>query len=279
VIRSVVGKAVSYVVLVAIAILGLAPFAILLLMSFKTRIQLLDGPFAITEINLATIQRNYNEVWNHRGFGQDLINSMIVSGASVLLALLLAVPAAYAISRFPFRGRETLGSTLVSFRFMPGVAVAIPIYLMINQIALTDTYPGLILPYIGISLPLMIWILVGFFDEIPRELDDAGLVDGGSRLSVLWNIILPLMGPGLVVAAIFGLIFVWNEFLIGLFVINSSDMQTIPIAAAGLLSAQRPIAYNEAAVVGIVTTVPVFLFSLVAQRWIVRGITAGAVAG
>lgn len=278
-IRSIIGKVVSYLVLVAIALFGLAPFAILLLMSFKTRIQLLDGPFAITEINLATIQRNYNEVWNHRGFGHDLINSIIVSGASVLLALLFAVPAAYAISRFPFRGRETLGSTLVSFRFMPGVAVAIPIYLMINQIALTDTYPGLILPYIGISLPLMIWILVGFFDEIPRELDDAGLVDGGSRLSTLWNIILPLMGPGLVVAAIFGLIFVWNEFLIGLFVINSTDMQTIPIAAAGLLSAQRPIAYNEAAVVGMVTTVPVFLFSLIAQRWIVRGITAGAVAG
>jgi ABC-type glycerol-3-phosphate transport system permease component len=279
VIRSTVGKVISYIVLVAIALFGLAPFAILLLMSFKTRIQLLDGPFAISEINLATVQRNYNEVWNQRGFGHDLINSIIVSGASVLIALVLAVPAAYAISRFPFRGRETFGSTLVSFRFMPGVAVAIPIFLMVNQIALTDTYPGLILPYIGISLPLMIWILIGFFDEIPRELDDAGLVDGGSRLSVLWSIILPLMGPGLVVAAIFGLIFVWNEFLIGLFVINSNDMQTIPIGAAGLLSAQRPIAYNEAAVVGIVTTVPVFLFSLIAQRWIVRGITAGAVAG
>jgi multiple sugar transport system permease protein len=162
---------------------------------------------------------------------------------------------------------------------MPAVAVVIPIYLMINQIGLTDTYPGLILPYIGISLPLMIWILIGFFDEIPRELDDAGLVDGGSRLTILWRVILPLMGPGMVVAAIFGLIFVWNEFLIGLFVINSSTLQTIPIGAAGLLSAQRPIAYNEAAAVGIVTTVPLFLFSLIAQRWIVRGITAGAVTG
>jgi multiple sugar transport system permease protein len=272
-------KVVSYIVLLLITLVGFAPFLILLLMSFKTRIQLLDGPFALNEIKFATIQRNYNEIWNQRGFSQYLINSIIVSGISIFLALVLSVPAAYAISRFPFRGRDSLGSTLVSFRFMPAVAVVIPIFLMINQVGLVDTYPGLILPYIGISLPLMIWILIGFFDEIPRELDDAGLVDGGSRLTVLWHVIMPLIRPGMAVAAIFGLIFVWNEFLIGLFVINSSDLQTIPIGAAGLLSDQRPIAYNEAAAVGIVTSVPIFLFALLAQRWIVRGISAGAVAG
>jgi multiple sugar transport system permease protein len=263
---------------VIIGAIGFAPFFILLLMSFKTRIQLLEGPFSL-DIHASAITRNYNEVWNQRQFGQYLLNSTIVSGASILIGLLLAVPAAYAISRFRFRAKEFLGSTLVSFRFMPAVAVAIPIFLMINQIALTDSYPGLILPYIGMSLPLMIWILVGFFDEVPRELDDAGLVDGCSRLQILSRIVVPLIRPGLVVASIFGLIFVWNEFLVGLYVINSSSMQTIPIGAANLLSAQRPIAYNLAAAVGIVTTIPVFLFSLVAQRSIVRGITAGAVAG
>jgi multiple sugar transport system permease protein len=264
--------------LVLIGVVALAPFGILLLMSFKNRIQLLDGPFSL-DVSLAVIQRNYNEVLNNRGFIQLLTNSAIVSFSSIVLSLVLGLPAAYAISRFAFKGRESLGSTLVSFRFMPAVAVVIPIYLMVNRVGLTDNYFGLILPYISMALPLMIWILIGFFDELPRELDEAGLVDGCTRLQVLWRIMLPLMRPGMVVAAIFGLIFVWNEFLVGLYVINSATMQTVPIGAANLLSAQRPIAYNLAAAVGVVTTIPVFVFALAAQRSIVRGITAGAVQG
>ena len=271
-------KVASYLLLLVIGVVALAPFGILLLMSFKNRIQLLDGPFAF-DVRLDVIMRNYNEVLNNRGFIQLLINSVIVSFSSILISLLLAVPAAYAISRFTFAGRESLGSTLVSFRFMPAVAVVIPIFLMVNRVGLTDNYFGLILPYVAMALPLMIWILIGFFDELPPELDEAGLVDGCTRLQVLWRIMLPLMRPGMVVAAIFGLIFVWNEFLVGLFVINSAAMQTVPIGAANLLSAQRPIAYNLAAAVGVVTTIPVFLFALVAQRSIVRGITAGAVHG
>jgi multiple sugar transport system permease protein len=277
-IQALVERVLSYLLLILIGLIALAPFGILLLMSFKNRIQLLDGPFSLN-VTLDVIERNYNEILNHRGFIQLLINSTIVSFSAIVLSLLLAMPAAYAISRFAFKGRESLGSTLVSFRFMPAVAVVIPIFLMINRVGLTDNYLGLILPYISMALPLMIWILIGFFDELPKELDEAGLVDGCTRVQVLWRIMVPLMRPGMVVAAIFGLIFVWNEFLVGLFVINSAAMQTVPIGAANLLSAQRPIAYNLAAAVGVVTTIPVFLFSLVAQRSIVRGITAGAVHG
>jgi multiple sugar transport system permease protein len=187
------------------------------------------------------------------------------------------VPAAYAFSRLRFRGRETWSRTILSFRFMPSVAVAIPILLMIRAVGLTDTYPGLILPYVAFALPLTVWILIGFFDEIPRELDDAALVEGCSRMTTLIRVTGPLVRPGIVVAAIFSAIGVWNEYLVGVFLVNSERMKTLSLGAGGLLSAQRPIEWNVAATVGVVTIVPIFIFSLFVQRWIVRGITAGAV--
>jgi len=189
----------------------------------------------------------------------------------------IGVPAAYAFSRLPFRGRDTWASTILSFRFMPPVAVAIPIFLMIKAIGFENTYLGLILPYVAFTLPLVIWIMIGFFDEVPRDIDDAALVDGCGRVEVLWRVLLPLIRPGMIVAAIFGAIFVWNEFLVALYVINSRGLQTVTLGAATLVSAQRPIDWNIAAAVGIVTVIPILVFSLFIQRYIVRGITAGAV--
>jgi multiple sugar transport system permease protein len=269
-------QALSYVVLVLIAIVAIVPFVVLLLMSFKTRIQILQVPPSLN-INVNTIIKNYTEVIDRDGFGQMLVNSVIVAGSSIAVAMALSLPAAYAFSRLPFRGRDQAGSTLVSFRFMPAVAVAIPIYLMMRQLRLVDSHLGLILPYIAASLPLMIWVLIGFFDEIPRDIDDAARVDGCTRWGALRHVLLPLMRPGIAVAAIFSLIFIWNEFLIALYVIFSSRMATIPLGAAGLVSAQFPIDWHIAATVGIVTIAPVFLFSLLIQRWIVRGVTGGAV--
>jgi len=226
---------------------------------------------------MAAIQANYGEIVHYQGILTALVNSVMVVGISTLLALIIGTPAAYAFSRFEFRGRETWASTILSFRFMPAVAVAVPIYFMMKAIGLTDTYPGLIIPYVAFTTPLVVWILIGFFDEIPRDLDDAARVDGCSRLDVLTRILLPIVRPGLVVAAMFGAIFIWNEFLVALFVINSPDHETITLAAATLVSAQRPIDWNIAAAVGTVTVIPILLFSFVVQKYIVRGITSGAI--
>ena len=196
---------------------------------------------------------------------------------SVGISIVLATPAAYAFSRIRFRAKERVTSTILSLRFMPAVAVAIPVMLMMRFIGLDDTLPGLVIPYVAFSLPLVVWILIGFFDEIPRELDDAAMVDGCTRFGVLNRVMLPLVRPGLIVAAIFAAIFIWNEFLVGLYVVNSQGLKTIPLGAAGLISAERPIDWNIAATVGVVTIIPIFIFSLFIQRYIVRGITAGAV--
>lgn len=270
------GRVLSYIVLIVIGLVGLLPFLYLLLLSTKSRLEILEVPPSL-DFDWATIKANYAEVIHEDGYFTFVKNSVIVTGVSTLIALVLGVPAGYAFSRLRFRGSDTWGSTILSFRFMPPVAVAIPIYLMIRYVGLLDGYPGLILPYIAFSLPLVVWIMIGFFDEIPREIDEAAMVDGLTRPFVLLKVLLPLARPGILVAATFGVIFIWNEFLVGLYVINSQDHYTIPIAASSLLTVESPIDWNIAAATGIFTVIPILLFSIVVQRYIVRGITAGAV--
>jgi len=270
------GRIISYTVLILIGLLGLAPFVYLLILSFKSRIDVLTVPPTL-HFDWAQIKSNYGNVIHDQGYLTFIENSAIVTGVSTLIALGLGVPAAYAFSRLRFRGSDTWAATILSFRFMPPVAVAIPIFLMIQYLGLVNSYLGLILPYVAFSLPLVVWIMIGFFDEIPREIDEAAMVDGLTRPFVLLRVLLPLARPGLLVAATFGVIFIWNEFLVGLYIINSQGHETIPIAASSLLTVESPIDWNLAATVGILTVVPILVFSIIIQRYIVRGITAGAV--
>lgn len=270
------GRVCAYLVLIVLGIVGLAPFLYLLALSFKRRIEILTEVPPTLAFSWATISRTYNEVLYGQGMLEFTVNSIVVVGAATVLALVIGTPAAYAFSRMKVPGDESLANTILSMRFMPPIAVAIPIYLMMKGIGLQDTYWGLILPYTAFSLPLVVWILIGFFDEIPRELDEAAVIDGCSHPTILLRIMLPLIVPGMVTAALFGAIFIWNEFLVALYVIDSRGYQTISLGAATLVSAQRPIDWNIAAAVGVVTVVPIFIFSLLVQRYIVRGLTAGA---
>ena len=271
------GRALAYVALVALGIIGVAPFVYLAILSTKRRIEILAQVPPHLSFEWSTISRTYQEVLYSQGMLDFTMNSVVVVGLTTLLALLIGTPAAYAFSRLRFRGSDTWSSTILSFRFMPPVAVAIPIYLMIRYLGQVNTLPGLILPYIAFSLPLVVWIMIGFFDEIPREIDEAAMVDGLTRPQVLLKVLLPLARPGMLVAATFGVIFIWNEFLVGLYIINSQDKETIPIAASSLLTVESPINFNVAAAVGVFTVIPVLIFVIVVQRYIVRGITAGAV--
>ncbi len=271
------GRIVAYLFLIFLGILGAAPFLYLAVLSTKRRIEILAQVPPELTFNWATIVKNYNEVLYVQGMLYFVTNSVIVVGAATLISVIIGTPAAYVFSRMRFRGSDGLASWILSLRFMPPIAVAIPIFLMIKGIGLQDSYPGLILPYVAFSLPLVVWIMIGFFDEIPREIDEAALVDGCSRVGILWRVMLPLIRPGTVTAALFGAIFIWNEFLVALYVIDSRDYQTISLGAATLVSAQRPIDWNIAAAVGVVTVIPILIFSLIVQRYIVRGLTVGAV--
>ena len=275
--RHPIGRFVAYLVMILLGIVGAAPFLYLLVLSSKRRIEILVQVPPHLDFDWSTISRTYSEVLYSQGMLAFTKNSLIVVSAATLIALIIGTPAAYGFSRLRFRSNENLINVILSMRFMPPIAVAIPLYLMVKGIGLQDSYPGLILPYVAFSLPLIIWILIGFFDEIPRDLDDAAMVDGCTRFGVLWRVLLPVMRPGLVTAALFGAIFIWNEFLVALYVIDSRAFETISLGAATLVSAQRPIDWNIAAAVGVVTVIPILIFSLLVQRYIVRGLTAGAV--
>ena len=262
--------------LILLAIIGIAPFVYLAILSTKKRIDILEVPPSLS-FDWETIKENYDVVINDDSFLTLIKNSIIVTGVSTLIALLIGVPAAYAFSRLRFRGREQWSTTILSFRFMPPVAVAIPIFLMMREIGLEDSYPGLILPYVAFSLPLTVWIMIGFFDEIPRELDDAALVDGCAAARR------PRARPAAAGAARHGrrrdlrrdlhLERVPRRALRH----HVARPQTVPIGASALLTTQSPIDWNIAAGVGVLTTIPILIFSIFVQRYIVRGMTAGAI--
>ena len=159
-----IGRAFAYVTLVALGIVGVAPFVYLAILSAKRRIEILTQVPPKMVFESATIARTYGEVLHSQGMLEFTANSVIVVGLATLAALVIGTPAAYAFSRLPFRGKEGLGGWILSLRFMPPIAVAIPLFLMMKSIGLGDTYLGLILPYVSFSLPLIVWIMVGFFD-------------------------------------------------------------------------------------------------------------------
>jgi multiple sugar transport system permease protein len=200
----ILGRAIAYLVLIALGIIGIAPFLYLAILSAKRRIEILAQVPPDLHFEWATIARTYQEVMYSQGMLSFTVNSAIVVGLATALAVIIGTPAAYAFSRMKFRGNENLASAILSMRFMPPLAVAIPLFLMIKSIGLQNTYLGLILPYTAFSLPLVVWIMIGFFDEIPREIDDAAFVDGCSHLVVLWRVMVPLVRPGIVTAALFG---------------------------------------------------------------------------
>jgi multiple sugar transport system permease protein len=275
--RRIFGRTLSYVVLVCLGIVGIAPFVYLAILSTKRRIDILSQVPPKLTFDWAVVKDTYQEVLKDQGMQSFVWNSVLVVGAATIISLIIGTPAAYAFSRLRFKGSSRLAETILSMRFMPPITVAIPLFLMVKFFGFQDSYIGLILPYVAFSLPVVVWITIGFFDEIPSEIDDSAMVDGCSRYQVLWKVLLPIIRPGLVTAALFGAIFIWNEFLVALYIVDSREHQTISLGAATLVSAQRPIDWNIAAAVGVVAVIPILLMSLIIQRYIVRGLTAGAI--
>ena len=273
----VVDRVVTYAVLAVIMAAVATPFVFMVITSLKTNLDTLEVPPNLRIFNWETIRQNYTEVLRERNFIAYTKNSIIIVFGATLIAMLLGTPAAYGFSRFSFRGRGDLAFWILSNRFLPIVAVVIPISRMMAAVGALDTYPGLIIPYVALELPLVVWIMRAFFDDISPEIDEAAMADGCGRWAALGRIILPLAAPGLVTTAIFSAIFTWNEFLMGLFIVTTAASQTVPVGASGLLTMERAIEWNVTSTVGVVTIVPVLVFSLLVQRHIVRGLTVGAV--
>lgn len=221
---------------------------------------------------------HYRAVFTERALGTAIWNSLVVAGSTTLLCVPIGAMCAYALARLPFRGRTLVLTSVLAISMFPQISIVSPLYLLLRELRLIDTYAGLVLPYLTFAMPLTIWLLVGFFRQLPRELEEAALMDGASRLRALWTIVLPLSWPGLTTTAILTFLYCWNEFLFALCFTLGPERYTVPVAIA-LFRGQYQVPWGQILAGALVATLPVAMLVFLAQRRIVAGLTSGAVKG
>ncbi|ABQ46664.1 binding-protein-dependent transport systems inner membrane component [Thermotoga petrophila RKU-10] len=206
-----------------------------------------------------------------------LRNSIVVGVSVALIGTVISALAAYAIARYRVGG-PFLAEWIISIRMLPPIVSAVPLYVIFTKLRLINTWWALILSHLVIVVPLGVWLLISFFREIPREIDEAAYVDGATPFQTFFYVILPLSAPGLAAVAVLSLIQSWGEFLLALVLTNDARAQTLPIFLGRYITGWR-VAWGPLSAAGIVTLLPVVIFALVAQRYLIRGLTFGAVKG
>ncbi|WP_420349486.1 carbohydrate ABC transporter permease [Pelagibius sp.] len=272
------------IALTAVVLFFMFPIFWIVLMSLQTNETILRSPpsmvFEPTFGNYVAIiagRLDSNVASMGIAFMDNLWNSILLSVGSVAVALLLGVPAAYAFARHKFRGSEEVAFTLLSFRFAPPLLVLLPLSLYFQQIGLANTYLGLIWVYQLICLPLILWIVRGYFEDISPDLEHAYRIAGHSWLSTFRRIALPLAGPGIAAAGLLAFIFAWNNFIFAL-VLASADKQPVTVGALAFVTASG-IQYGQIAAAIVLSIAPTLALALYAQRYLVEGLSLGAVKG
>ncbi|HEX5435893.1 MAG TPA: carbohydrate ABC transporter permease [Gemmatimonadaceae bacterium] len=221
---------------------------------------------------------HYRALFTTRDFWLPIRNSIVVAGSTTIFCVVVGSLSAYALARLHFRGKGPILGFILAVSMFPQISIVSPLYLLLRALHLINTYPGLILPYLTFAMPLTVWLLVGYFRQLPRDLEEAALVDGASRWQSFTKVILPLSVPGLATTAILTFIYSWNEFLFALSFTVGPSRQTVPVAIA-LFRGQYQVPWGEILAAAVVATVPVAVMVLAFQRRIVQGLTAGAVKG
>lgn len=222
--------------------------------------------------------QNYIDIWTRSNFPILLGNSVVVTLITVVSCAVIGTLASYAIARFQFRGRRELMLFYLVIRMFPAVMIIIPLFILMRNLGLLDSRVGLALAYTTFLLPVFIWMMKGFFDAVPLELEDAARIDGCSRIGAMIRVILPLVLGGLVATAVFVAIGAWNEFLFALMMTTSTGSRTWPVGLQ-LMVGEFQLPWGWLAAGGIISIVPVILLFALVQRALVRGLTAGAVKG
>jgi multiple sugar transport system permease protein len=218
--------------------------------------------------------KHYYELFANLGFSTYLFNSLVAAGGSAIVSVVLGSMCAYSLSRIEFRGKSDLFFWIISTRMAPVVAVLVPLYWIFRELNLVGTLPGLILAYTTFNLPFAIWILKGFFDNVPYAIEEAQMVDGATRLQAL-RAILPLVAPGIGAFIVLCILFAWNDYLFAA-IIGSGGAKTLPAATRELVQPQN-IQWGQIMAAGVVTTLPMMFLGLVIRKYLVTGLTMGAV--
>ncbi len=258
-------------VLVLIIIPILFPFIWLLMSSFKTQVDIISWP---PKFIFKPVMQNYNRVFVEQNFLQYMQNSLIVSVVSVFFSLLLGLPAAYSIARYK---QKKLSVFILVARLMPGISFLMPWYIVFSRLGLMDSYVALILSHMLIALPLVVWVMSPYFDSVPRELEEAAMVDGLTQQSAFLKILLPLSGPGVVTATTLSFIFSWNNFMFSQ-VLSQQNTRTLPIAVYNFLSYVE-VDWGAVMAAAVTIMAPAIVLTMFFQKYVVKGLTMGAVKG
>ena len=273
-----------YLVLLVFAVIDLFPYIWVLLNSFKSQLEIFAFP--PTGLPLHPIRDNYSQVLGMVPSGQQpisaipsgLINSIEIDLATTIAVVVIAALAGYAFAKLRFPGRGFLLVLILTLRMLPSVVLVVPLFILASNTHMFDTKLGLCITYTAFNAPFAIWLLSVFFQEVPQELDEAARVDGCSRLSVLYRIYVPLSLPALATIAILVFLNAWNEFLFAVVLTSSSASATAPVALAAMQSAFDT-RFSVMTAGAIVQTLPAVVIVIFAQRYIIRGLTLGAVKG
>ncbi len=268
-------NAVSYALLVLITLFAIAPLAWAMSSAFKRDAEILTG---LNFLPVNPTLDNFRFVLQGTEFGTWLRNSLLVATGTTLVALVVGAMAGYAMSRWRFRGQAVYGNTLLIVQMFPGVMLAIPLFLLLSQYGLIDTLWALLLTYLTFSLAFAVWMLKGYFDAIPREIEEAALIDGANRFEIIWRIVLPLSGPGIVTVAVFTFLLAWNEFFFAYVFLVTENKYTLSIGMYSFIQ-EFTTQWGNIMAAGTLTSIPVLVFFFLLQRLLTRGLISGAMKG
>ena len=266
-----------HAVLLLYSLIVAYPMLWLVLASLKNSRELFEKPWGLPS---SPHWVNFPNAWTKAGIGQYFLNSVFVTAISMLFILLIGSMAAYALARFVFPGRGAIHSVFMSGMMFPVFLGIVPLFLLLRNLGMWDSYLGLITAYVAYSLSFTVFVLTGFFKQLPHELAEAGLIDGCSHFTVFLRIMLPLAKPGLIAAGIFNFFGIWNEYPLALVIIATDSLRTLPLGIANLLMVQHYETDWGALFAGLVIVMaPTLIVYLFFQRQITEGLTAGALKG
>lgn len=266
----------TYAIIISVIIFSLFPIVWTFLTSLKIEKDIVTT--TLQYIPRAITFDNYVAIWNRSGYPRLIGNSAVVATLTLIICMIIGTLAAYSFSRYRFRGRTQVLLLYLVIRMFPVVLLIVPLWIMMRRLGLLNTHFGLALAYTTFLLPIYIWMMKGFFDAIPPDLEDAARIDGCTRLSALFRIVLPLARGGLVATSVFIGIAAWNEYLFALMFTNSQQAQTWPVGLA-LMVGEFQLPWGALSAGGVISVVPVLILFAIVQQSLIRGLTAGAVKG
>lgn len=266
----------SYVLALVFMLVAVFPFGWMLLSSIKGLQELYTVP--PVWLPKAPTLANYVNVLTNSNIPRYFLNSTIIALGSTAIALLLAVLAAYGFARFRFRGQNACQAFILISQLLPTATILVPLYVILSNLHLINTYAGLILVYLIHTLPLCVWMLIGYFKSISVELEEAAMIDGASRLTVLFRILLPLSIPGIVAVVVYSFVTTWNEFIFALVFATDTSVKTLPIGLAEFTN-EFNTDWGSVMAASVVMTAPIILLFFAMQKLFVGGLTAGATKG